>query len=239
MEYTTEYALEEFKLHGEYQLLERLNRQLKIIFDVGCNIGEWSRMARSFNPIADIHMFDIGDKTFQKLLRNNVIDSRMFPNSFGLSSETKEIPLKYVLDNDRVTTTALKIFHNEYVIKTGIVVNPMTYVNNQGIDCIDFLKVDVEGHELEVLKGFQPMLEAGKIRCISFEYGLACIPNRIFLMDYYEYLAPMGYILGKLTPEGVIFRDYAYWQEDFNGPDFVAVHATQSNIIDIIKKGAD
>lgn len=237
MEYTSESALRDFKNLGEYQLLERLSGQLHLIFDVGCNIGEWSRMARSLHSNALIHMFEVAPTTFQKLLRNNVIDAGMIPNSFGLSSTTKELMIRYVPDNDRVTTAVTSLHHENSVLKNVVVVNPMTYVTNYGYTEIDFLKLDTEGHEFDVLEGFTPMLKQGSIKIIMFEYGYANIPNKHLLMDYYRVLGSYGYVIGKLHPEGVDFQDYKLWHEDFKGPNYVAVHTSHQDIINKIKKG--
>ncbi len=236
-EYTTHSAITDFKNHGEYQLLENITGHLNVIFDVGCNIGEWSRMARSLHPSALIHMFEIAPITFQKLLRNNVIDEGMIPNSFGLSSKTQEIPIRYVPENDRVTTAVLKMHHENSHIKTGVVVNPMTYMKNYNCETIDFLKLDTEGHEFDVLQGFTPILEQGNIKIIMFEYGYANIPNKHLLMDYYQLLEPFGYVIGKLYPDGVDFQEYKLYHEDFKGPNYVAVHKSQQEIIHKIKKG--
>ena len=46
-EYNREYAMSEFQQHGETWIQNRFNGQFKTIFDVGSNIGEWTRMTRS------------------------------------------------------------------------------------------------------------------------------------------------------------------------------------------------
>jgi FkbM family methyltransferase len=235
-EYNTEYAIGEFKLHGEYQLLSKLSPfKFKTIFDVGCNIGEWTRMCRIHHPNASIHMFEIAYKTFNKMIRNDVLDINMYPNNFGLSSSFRDIPLQYVSDNDRVSTTVPDILHDNTVKTFGLVVPGSVYANIHNITHIDYLKIDTEGHEYEVLEGFRPMLEQGNITCLQFEYGYISILTKKLLIDYYKMLNAYGYVLGKLTPEGVRFKDYHLFDEDFRGPDYVAVHKSRSDIIDVLK----
>ena len=236
--YTTEYAMSEFTLHGEYQVMQKLQHiPLTTVFDVGCNIGEWTRMVRSQQPSSQIHMFEIMPTTFQKLLRNAVLDDQTFPNSFGLSNDIKQIPVKYVLDNDRVTTTVLEQEHHNSIIKNAYVVTGDSYCWNQphSIEYIDYLKIDSEGHEYEVLQGFMGMLSQQRIGCIQFEYGNMNILTKHLLIDFSKMLVPLGYVLGKLTPERVNFKDYHLSDEDFRGPDYVAVHITRPEIIDALK----
>jgi FkbM family methyltransferase len=235
-DYTTEYALHEFKLHGEYQLMEKMKYiSMKTIFDVGCNVGEWSRMTRSFQSLANIHMFELVPRVYQQMIRNHVIDDNMYPNSFGLSNETKDVVIKEVLDNTRVSTMVLNLRHDNSVLKKAVVVHPETYTQYHDIDYIDYLKIDTEGHEYFVLDGFKNMIEQGKIGCIQFEYGYACILTRKLLIDFYQLLTPYDYILGKLTPEGVQFKDYILPDEDFQGPDYIAVHKSRRDIIELAK----
>src|SRR5258708_1156157 len=56
-------------------------------------------------------------------------------------------------------------------------------INN--ISNIDFLKIDVEGHELSVLKGAQYMLTNKHIKIIQFEFNSHNVYSRVFLRDFY------------------------------------------------------
>jgi len=47
---------------------------------------------------------------------------------------------------------------------------------------IDFLKVDAEGHDLDVLVGFSRMLQAGKVRYVQVECG--CSPDNLRHIPY-------------------------------------------------------
>lgn len=233
-EYTRDYAMQEFLLHGEYQLLDKL-KNVNTIFDVGCNVGEWSRMARTLYPTAEIHMFEVVPQTFKKMLRNNVLDSNTHPNNFGLSSTLGTIPMKIRADNDRVSTSVLSLRHDNSFIAEGLVIPGDTYCRVQNIQYIDYLKIDTEGHEYSVLEGFTQMFQQEKIGCIQFEYGYISILTKKLLIDFYQLLTPHNFVLGKITPEGVKFKDYHLFDEDFQGPDYFAVHKSRQDIIDRVK----
>lgn len=234
--YNTEYALHEFKTHGEYALMEKLQHaSLNTIFDVGCNIGEWSRMTRSFHQTSKIHMFELLPATFQKLLHNNAVDENMMANSYGLSCTTQEIPIRVMLSNDRVTTTVTEMKHPDSIVTTGLVRHPDSYLQYYDINYIDYLKIDTEGHEYQVLQGFSSLIEEGKVACIQFEYGFINVLTRHLMIDFYKFLEPYGYVIGPLTPSRVDFRSYSIFKEDFQGPDYVAVHKSRQDIIDLIQ----
>ena len=65
---------------------------------------------------------------------------------------------------------------------------------------IDLMKVDVEGHELEVFKGAVGMLAQGKIKRIQFEYGGCNIDSRVLLKNLFDFLVPYGYTFYKVFP---------------------------------------
>ena len=49
-------------------------------------------------------------------------------------------------------------------------------------------------------------------------------------------LNPRGYLVGRLFPDFVDFRAYALEDEDFSGPNYVAVRKTRSDIVDALSK---
>ena len=222
--YTSEYAQSEFEQHGELWLQQKLENKLNTIFDVGSNIGEWTRMARKYNPNAEIHTFEVMAPTYRKMLSNIVIDDKIYPNGFGLGDENGPITMRYKPEYDAVSTSILNLRLDDSLIKTGLVMKGDDYVASREIDKIDFLKVDTEGAEERVFKGFEHCLRQGRIKMIQFEYGYICVLTKWLLKDSYEYLTQFGYSLGKLTPNGIQFHDYALYHEDFQGPDYVAVH---------------
>ena len=72
-----------------------------------------------------------------------------------------------------------------------------------GIQQVDFVKVDVEGHEMEVFKGMLDLIQSRDIKMIQFEYGGCNIDARVFLKDYFAFFVPFGYTFYKLYPDGL------------------------------------
>jgi len=230
MQYDQAYARGEFIQHGEDWLLRHLQGKLNTIFDVGSNIGEWTRMARELHPDAEIHTFEVVPETYRRLLQNIHIDPKIIPNGFGLSSEQKILPMKWRKDYDAVSTYLTDLAVENFEWRNGLVFRGDDYMVSRSVDYLDFLKIDVEGHEGDVLAGFSRPIHEGRIGIIQFEYGLACVLTKWMLIDAYKMLTPHGYRLGRLTPQGIQFHDYALYHETFNGPDYVAVHESKLNL---------
>ena len=51
------------------------------------------------------------------------------------------------------------------------------------------------------------------------------------LIDFYEHLVPLGYQVGKLHRDHVEFRPYRFNDENFFGPNYVAVHSSRADVI--------
>jgi FkbM family methyltransferase len=230
--YDTEFATNEFTISGEIKMMEALSTyKMKTIFDVGANIGEWSRMARKYQPEANIHLFEPMPPVFNKLLMNNVLDNRMWPNNAGMSEQSCLIELNYSADNDRLSSALHELFRPDGVIRPAFAYGGKDYCDVHDIDLIDMIKIDTEGWEMKVLKGFDHLLKDGRVALIQFEYGYANILTKDLLIDYYRYLHPYGYMIGIQTPEGVVFRNYDLLHENFNGPNYVAVHNSNPDLI--------
>jgi FkbM family methyltransferase len=239
MIYNTQIAKEHFAISGEDWLLHTLvNNKAKVetIFDVGCNQGEWTRMARQMFPDANIHTFEIVPEVYKKFINNGVLDSRIMPNNFGLGAETGTIQMKYCPDNDTLSTYLPMLSPGalpniSFRWRECLTVAGDVYVRMNDIQEIDILKIDVEGAEHLVLKGFSESMKDKKIGLIQFEYGLANIVSKWMLIDAHELLIPLGYVFGKLEPGGVKFKNYDLLDEDFIGPNIVAVHQSRQDFL--------
>lgn len=229
--YNTEYALKEFEWGGEIQLMDKLQKfKFNTIFDVGSNIGEWTKMVRERQPFANVHCFEPVPEVFQRLIPAVHCDKVMV-NPFGLSSQCELRDMLFDHDNDRLTTPCLEMARVQPEVRPLIMLDGDNYCKSRKVETIDFLKIDTEGHEYQVLKGFKEMLDAHKICIIQFEYGYANVLTKDLLIDFHKLLTPLGYVMGKLTSEGVDFKTYGLLDEDFKGPNYVAVHDSSPDII--------
>lgn len=224
MTYNREYAMSEFQDHGETWIQQKFAGRFNTIFDVGANIGEWTHMTRQYQPQADIHMFEIVPQTYKRLLDNIQIDDKMYPNGFGLLDECGPVPMKHKTTYDALSTIVTDLRLDESIPVTGLAFTGDQYIESRGIQTIDYLKIDTEGAEGKVFHGFHNSFKEGKVRVVQFEYSFICVLTKWMLIDSYKFFEPLGFKLGRLKPDHIYFHDYSLLDEDFKGPEYVAVH---------------
>jgi FkbM family methyltransferase len=230
-----------FKKNGEEYLLDKLiSSDIKTVFDVGANIGNWTEIAHKKFSNSTIHAFEISEKTFKVLKRRYQDNSQIVLNNFGLSDKSGEFEYKDYGKNSGVNSLILDSDFHDSQIKSKILKTMIDigdeYCLNNNVHSIDFLKIDVEGAEHLVLGGFTNLLKSGKIKVIQFEYGYTHADAKFLIKDFYKLFNSFEYVLGPLKPSGVIFMDFDYALNDFNsGPNYVAVHKNQIEIINSIK----
>jgi hypothetical protein len=74
------------------------------------------------------------------------------------------------------------------------------------------LKIDVEGHEMDVLAGAERMFLNRAIGLVMFEFGGCNIDTRTFLQEFFYFFKKRGMYLGRLTAHGYI-REYEVYNE--------------------------
>jgi FkbM family methyltransferase len=148
--------------------------------------------------------------TFEALKRNN-FPSNVICNYFGLGSLSSETTLFVVEEGSEINS----LYRREGLEYLGIqpaekeeriqIDTGDNYCSRNGLTDIDFLKIDVEGHELEVLKGMAKILRLGRIGVIQFEYGGAYIDARIYLKDIWDFVLSVNpnYSFFKLYPQEI------------------------------------
>lgn len=197
---------------GEIFFLDFLNKQVQkkerpVIFDVGANIGKYTKLVAEHIPSARIFSFEPNPNSFRtltesvKALNNNNIS--VF--NFGLSSVSDDkIMYSYKSDVGSTHTSVLHdVLTDLHRSEDNVEIKAQfasldQFCREHKIDHIDFLKIDTEGHELEVLKGASSMLSEKKIDVIQFEFGECHVYSRVFVRDFYTLLP--GYDFSRLMP---------------------------------------
>jgi FkbM family methyltransferase len=193
--------------NGELRFMRERLASCHTVFDVGANVGDWARLALSFNPGMRLYCFEPSRFTFEKLTAN-AFPATVSCHNIGLGSAAAEKNL-FVFEDG----SGMNSLYRRNGLEDGWNIAPQSrtetvrietldgFCRDHGIDRIDFLKMDVEGHELSVLAGAEGLLARGAIDIIQFEYGGCNIDSRTFMRDFFELFQPRSYTLHKVFPD--------------------------------------
>ena len=103
------------------------------------------------------------------------------------------------------------------------------YSKKEGINNIDFIKLDIEGHELADLIGMGNLIK--KIKVFQFEFGGCNIDTRTYFKDFYYFFKNNNFDLYRITPIGSEFLpEYRESDEFFSTTNYIAVNPSISLI---------
>lgn len=201
---------------AETRFCERFLQRGEVAFDVGANIGLYTLLfSLLVGPEGEVHAFEPEPDNFARLrlhLRLNGA-ANVHATRAAVFSDVGPVALN-------VFTTGLNAWHSlgrprlPDPFRRGAIAEPAgaidveatsldSYCSEHGINRIDFLKIDVEGAELDVLRGGRGLLADGRVGLILFEVSLPQVegmghePGEIFAE-----LAALGYRSYRLDDDG-------------------------------------
>lgn len=197
--------------HFVTRVLPRLVRPEPVFFDVGANVGTFASMLLTEFPQATVHAFEPHPRNYARLQSLGTRYNRVKCHNVALGDAEGTATLYDRADGDGSSHASLhesviSELHGQGVVEVGVrVVTLDTIAEEQGVDYVDYLKIDTEGHELAVLKGAARLLAGNRIGCIQFEFNEMNVVSRVFLRDFRKILA--GYDLFRLLPRGLLPLD--------------------------------
>ena len=141
-----------------------LCKKSQTILDIGANTGLYSLIAKCVNPEAEVYSFEPIPRIYAKLTENCRINRfDIHHRSYAISNSDGE-SIIYDLPTDHHLHASLcedELSHlNGELIKRKVVTKRLsTFITEEKIDDIHLMKIDVEGHEVEVLRGMGKYLE--------------------------------------------------------------------------------
>ncbi|MGI8882994.1 MAG: FkbM family methyltransferase [Pyrinomonadaceae bacterium] len=185
------------------------------VFDVGANIGELTLLfSRFVGENGKVHSFEASRAAFQKLetICRAANKRNVILNHLALADKQGLIRLHVYDDNYLSFNTQAVRKIEEY----GAAVEPVEieettaetvddYCEKNGIGQIDLLKIDVEGAELQVLRGARKMLQSGRIKCLTFEFGQATFDMGNTSEEIRDCLKESGYKFRNMVKGDPVF----------------------------------
>lgn len=183
----------DLSLYGALCSLRRWSPQ-DIVFDVGANDGRTVERLQRHLPSPRIVAFEPVADTFRLLKQQTAA----YPNvecvqlAMGNEQGRREI---YI--NESAAVNSLHEGWGSGAGRESIEIETLdSFLAEHGVERVHLLKIDTEGHDLEVLKGAERALADGRVEIIMVEAGFAA-PGRPqpALSDFQDFLRPLGYYL--------------------------------------------
>ena len=149
------------------------------MLDVGANVGQSARRFLHAFQDAHVHCFEPVQATFD-VLRGGVDARRATCHRLALSSECGTSRMRV---RERSTTSSLADSGDDGPSEEVEVTTIDAFAAAKGIDGIDLLKVDAEGHDMAVLEGARDTLAERRITFVLVEVGFRRASTKFTLFD--------------------------------------------------------
>lgn len=167
------YEIEVFAL--SQTLLRR--HENGVVLDIGANMGTFSIPLAKANPHMTFHAFEPQRIIYYQLCANTFVNGldNLHCHNFGLSNKSRrfEIVVPDYANETNIGAFSIdkEVRENEYEVKTeGAKETMVTFPLDDGRhQNVRLIKVDVEGHELEVIKGGIETIKGNNYPPIIFE----------------------------------------------------------------------
>ena len=220
----TETILEEIS-----QIQELIpNVQPNLCIDVGGNKGLYTDALLNLFPMAKVYTFEPAAANLLALRKRFNGNDRVTIIPKGVAREDAVLKLysdtpgsglasltKRQLDHFKIS------FEHEEVIEVISFEN--FWIDNLNKAPIDICKLDIEGHELDALRGMGAALAVTKV--VQFEFGGCNIDTRTFFQDFWYFFTEKNFSIYRITPYGPVrIKKYSEKDEFFSTTNFIAVN---------------
>jgi FkbM family methyltransferase len=163
--------------------------------DIGANIGFYTLNLSRLTPSGRVYSVEPDATNFRKLLSNLQLNkmSTEYASNVAISSQCGNLEFtKSLSQNSGWGRLGQWEEGGEKVSVRALTLDK--FMEERKIDFVDFMKIDIEGHELELLKGGILTFTSGKVRRLFIEYcGYSLEPKGIVLKDYIAAIEPYGF----------------------------------------------
>ncbi|HLA63333.1 MAG TPA: FkbM family methyltransferase [Rhodothermales bacterium] len=188
--------------YGTEKLMRAVLRPGAVVADVGANVGYYTRLAAHLvGPTGAVHAFEPTPHAYRLLELNAADLPCVQAHRLALSDHDGETTI-YVRASGDLSSLAGGDGAEAVPVRVARLDTALA-----GVERLDFLKVDVEGFEPEVLRGAQRAMEVHR-PVVTFEYLDEFAAERGFgLADFDAMLEPLGYTRHWIdhSPQGPLF----------------------------------
>ena len=195
-----------FKSTGEEHFINMISDEIKICFDIGANIGNYSELLLRKTD-AKVYAFEPMDKSHEELQKlKNKYSERIIIEKIALGNENG---VKTIFAADLKSEKAsleknlekMSFIDQENLEMFDVEIKKLDALNFFDKDKkVDFLKIDVEGHEYDVLQGAKKFIQFNTPKYIQIEINWHQLFKKTNLYEFSILLN--DYDIFKLLPYG-------------------------------------
>jgi FkbM family methyltransferase len=141
-----------------------------VAFDVGAHIGIWSLLAARRAQASRIHAFEPVPRQYERLRAHAALNhvTSIVINNCAVGAENGSTSFFAVYEGNTGASSLARRHDDDVEIHTDVITLD-TYVEKNGIERVDVMKIDVEGAEILVLRGARQLLSSEQAPVIFFE----------------------------------------------------------------------
>jgi FkbM family methyltransferase len=141
---------------------------VRVVWDVGANVGATTVFLAHHYPDAEVHAFEPATEPRAILERNAGRSPNIRVHAFGLSDRDQTVPLYHGEGDSGFASVHQRRGTTDESEPVQLrAAGP--WARAHGIDRIDVLKLDVEGCELDVLTSLEPLVPSVKVLYVEYE----------------------------------------------------------------------
>ncbi len=186
------------------EFLKQRGVKSPLILDVGANIGTWSIELHYQLPSAEIIAFEPSSTTCKSLQSNTKNFTQIQVQQLGFSdfngvttlySDTPESGFA------SLSKRRLDHFGIDLSVEEAVEITTLDRFTEALGRYPDLIKLDVEGHEFNVLNGGERTIE--NVKVVQFEFGGCNLDTKTSFQDFWYWFTQRNFDVYRLTPIGI------------------------------------
>ena len=206
--------------------LSLLKTKPNIFIDIGGNKGLYTEGIINEIGSIEAHIFEPSEINYKMLKDKFSFSNTIKINKIALSNSASKAKLFSDIPGSGIASlTKRRLDHFDIEIDHEEEVDLIRFDEywDKNSTIIDYVKIDVEGHELDVLEGFGKLIS--KTKLIQFEFGGCNIDTRTYFQDFWYFFLERNFIIYRITPRGFLrIPSYKEKYEFFRTTNYIALN---------------